>query len=110
MKTRGGRSKTILKQAVRGLIPDRLIDRKKQGFGVPVYEWLFGRLGEAVRDTLSGFCRRTDFFDPQEVERIIASGDGPRIWCLFNLALWWQTFIAGESCDFATTDRHREAA
>src|SRR5207245_2763711 len=39
LKTRGGVLKYILKKAVRGLIPDELVDRRKQGFGVPMYEW-----------------------------------------------------------------------
>src|SRR5207253_2665426 len=45
VKVRNGTLKYILKKAVRGVIPDELIDRPKQGFGVPVYEWLFDRLG-----------------------------------------------------------------
>ena len=39
MKTRDGELKHILKTAVRGVIPDELIDRPKQGFGVPIVEW-----------------------------------------------------------------------
>jgi asparagine synthase (glutamine-hydrolysing) len=38
-KLRGGITKYILKQAVRGLIPDRVIDRPKKGFGVPMGNW-----------------------------------------------------------------------
>jgi asparagine synthase (glutamine-hydrolysing) len=38
-KLRGGITKYILKQAVRGLIPDRVIDRPKKGFGIPVGNW-----------------------------------------------------------------------
>ena len=49
VKTKNGILKYILKKAVRGLIPDELIDRKKQGFGVPVYEWFFDRLGQMAR-------------------------------------------------------------
>lgn len=39
-KLRNGETKYLLKRAVRGLIPDELIDRKKKGFGVPVGAWL----------------------------------------------------------------------
>lgn len=46
VKTKGGTLKYILNKAVRGIIPDELIDRKKQGFCVPIYEWFFDRLGE----------------------------------------------------------------
>lgn len=49
VKTRGGVMKTLLKQAVRGVIPDRIIDRPKQGFGVPVHEWMQGRLAPSCR-------------------------------------------------------------
>src|ERR1700728_3274473 len=61
--TRGKESKHILKKAVRGLIPDEIIDRRKQGFGVPIYEWFFAQFGEFARRELSDFCDRTDFLD-----------------------------------------------
>jgi asparagine synthase (glutamine-hydrolysing) len=38
-KLRGGVTKYILKEAVRGLIPDRVIDRSKKGFGIPIGNW-----------------------------------------------------------------------
>jgi asparagine synthase (glutamine-hydrolysing) len=38
-KLRGGITKYILKEAVRGLIPDRVIDRPKKGFGIPIGRW-----------------------------------------------------------------------
>src|SRR2546429_9396629 len=58
VKVRNGTLKYILKKAVRGVIPDELIDRPKQGFGVPVYEWLFDRLGGAAPRALRGGSRR----------------------------------------------------
>ena len=50
VKLRHGSLKHILKEAVRGVIPDEVIRRRKQGFGVPVRDWLFDRLGERVHD------------------------------------------------------------
>jgi asparagine synthase (glutamine-hydrolysing) len=94
LKTKNGTLKYMLKKAVRGLIPDELIDRKKQGFGVPVYEWFFDKLGVRTRVELAEFCRQTDFLDPAQVNRTIDSGDGPAVWYLLNLALWWKEFIA----------------
>lgn len=38
-RLRGGRTKFLLKQAARGLLPDDIIDRRKKGFGVPVGAW-----------------------------------------------------------------------
>ena len=46
-KLGSGGTKYLLKKAVRGLLPDDdLIDRKKQGFNVPLPEWFNGVLGE----------------------------------------------------------------
>lgn len=92
-KVRHGSLKYILKKSVRGLIPDELIDRKKQGFGVPVYEWFGDRLGEFTRRELRRFCDETDFFDPAEVERVI-NHDHKRSWYLLNFALWWRQYIS----------------
>jgi len=39
LRLRGGTGKYLLKQAARGLVPDRIIERRKKGFGVPVGAW-----------------------------------------------------------------------
>jgi len=96
MKTKNGTLKYILKKSVRGLIPDRLIDRKKQGFGVPVHDWLFDKLGDRTRRELDQFCDGTDFLDRNEVRKILDRRSGGSSWYLLNLAMWWKHFIAGE--------------
>jgi asparagine synthase (glutamine-hydrolysing) len=93
IKTRNGVLKYILKKSVRGLIPDALIDRKKQGFGVPVQEWFANRLGDFTRHELDSFCRDTDFLDPTEVTRVLEN-DRKRAWYLLNFALWWKQYIS----------------
>jgi len=93
MKTRQGVLKYILKKAVRGVIPDEIIDRKKQGFGVPVYEWFFDRLGNEIRKELDEFCSKTDYFDRDEVFRLIEEGKTAQVWYLLNFALWWKEYI-----------------
>jgi asparagine synthase (glutamine-hydrolysing) len=93
IKTRNGQLKYILKKAVRGLIPDELIDRKKQGFGVPVHEWFFDRLGSRVRRDLESFCQETDFLDAEAVRGLLAQGHAEKAWYLYNFALWWNQWI-----------------
>ena len=97
VKTKNGTLKYILKKAVRGLVPDELIDRPKQGFGVPVYEWLFEKLGDRARHEVLDFCRRTDYLDTAEVERLFERKPSANIWYLLNLALWWKVHIDGGS-------------
>jgi asparagine synthase (glutamine-hydrolysing) len=94
VKIKHGTLKYILKRAVRGLIPDELIDRKKQGFGVPVYEWFFGQLGRMAQQELNTFCNYTDFLDHAEVRRLMDGSNRPQIWYLLNFALWWKEYIS----------------
>jgi len=94
VKLRNGTLKHILKKSVRGLIPDEIIDREKQGFGVPVYEWCNDRLGERIRRDLGDFCERTDFMDRGAVMDVLGRGLGPKAWFLFNFVLWWNEYVA----------------
>ncbi len=96
VKIKNGTLKYILKKSVRGLIPDELIDRPKQGFGVPVYEWFFDKLGAQTRTVLNDFCNKTDFLDQAEVMKLIDEGQGPQVWYLLNFALWWKEYIGEE--------------
>jgi asparagine synthase (glutamine-hydrolysing) len=94
VKTRNGVLKYILKRAVRGLVPDAILHRPKQGFGIPAHDWFMGRLGTRIRDELNGFCSQTDFLDRNEVSRILDQGRAAQAWYLFNFALWWRTHVA----------------
>lgn len=93
--TRGKESKHILKRAVRGIIPDEIVDRTKQGFGVPVYEWFFGQFGEFAKRELAAFCKETDFLDHEAVMKHVTTGRGWSAWFLLNFAMWWREFIDG---------------
>ncbi len=95
LKIKGGTLKYILKKAVRGLVPDDIIDRTKQGFAVPIREWLAGSLGSFARRELNNFCADTAFLHWPEVERVLTKGDIRRVWYLLNFALMWKHCIAG---------------
>jgi asparagine synthase (glutamine-hydrolysing) len=95
--TRSNQSKHILKKAVRGLIPEEIIDRRKQGFGVPIHDWFLQESGAFARRELAEFCDQTDFLDRSAVKNLIQSARGRDAWLLLNFALWWKQFIAGES-------------
>lgn len=93
VKTRNGTLKHILKKAVYGLIPEEIIYRQKQGFGVPIYEWFFQKLGDHTKHTLAQFCENTDFLDGSEVQKLVNRTDGPQLWYLLNFALWWKEYM-----------------
>lgn len=85
--------KSLLKQAVRGLIPDEVIDRKKQGFGAPIEDWYHSNLGEDACRTLKEFCTSTDYLNWVEVQKLLKSNQASKTWPLLNLALWYNHYI-----------------
>ena len=92
-KIKGGNLKNILKKSVRNIIPDEIIDRKKQGFAAPVLEWLSSDLGEIIDSEVDYFCLKTDLFDKDQISLLLKEKNSYKSWQLLNLALWWRTFI-----------------
>lgn len=94
-KTENAVSKTVLKKAVRGVIPDELIDRKKQGFGVPVHDWFRGRLGNEMKAETLHFAKETGLLNQKYVSELFDKPEyASQLWYLFNLSLWWKEYIA----------------
>jgi asparagine synthase (glutamine-hydrolysing) len=92
-KVPGLAAKYLLKRAVRGVIPDAIIDRPKQGFGVPVMEWFQQELGTQIRQKLRDFSRTHPYLDAAAVDRLLARPGGALPWYLFNFVLWHETWI-----------------
>jgi asparagine synthase (glutamine-hydrolysing) len=53
LKIKNGETKYLLKQAARRYFPGDMVFRKKEGFLMPITQWLLGDLEGYVRDTLS---------------------------------------------------------
>ncbi len=72
LKVRDGVRKYVLKQAMRGVVPDRILHRKKEGFSIPIKNWLRRELEPMMRDLLSpARMARRGLFEPAEVTRLI---------------------------------------
>lgn len=93
IKTKDGNLKYMLKKAMRGLLPDQVIDRPKGYLGLPIREWVVGQLGDNVRRELNDFCDETDLIDREAALRTVTEGRADEAWSLLNLALWWKTHI-----------------
>jgi len=91
--------KAIFKRAMRGVLPDAVIDRRKQGFGVPLSHWFRGKLGGFVRDLLlSDTCKRRGILQPSYVEKLIRMHEAGReldmqLWTLISFELWCRNFL-----------------
>ncbi len=100
MKLRGLRSKFLLKRALRGIVPDAILNRPKKGFGIPVAQWFRGPLKEQMLSVLSPErIGREGFFEPGAVKRLIDDHlDGRRdnrkqLWTLFAFELWHDGYL-----------------
>jgi asparagine synthase (glutamine-hydrolysing) len=88
------RRKDPLRQLMRGRLPDRLIDRPKRGFGVPLASWLRGPLLPLARDYLDpARIRSAGLFDSDAVQglldRHVAGGNhANELWVLLQFELW----------------------
>lgn len=99
-KLRGRKTKYILKRAVEDYLPPFVTRRRKKGFGVPVAEWLKGKLRPLARDLLSpDRVRRAGVFNPEYVtklqdehERGVAN-HRKLLWTLLMFELWHESFI-----------------
>ncbi len=95
MKLRGLRSKFLLKRALRGLLPETILNRPKKGFGIPVAHWFRGPLKEQMLSVLSPQrIARKGFFDPSGVKQLIDEhlagrrDNRKQLWTLFAFELW----------------------
>jgi asparagine synthase (glutamine-hydrolysing) len=102
MKFREGSGKYVLKQAMRGTLPDDILDRRKQGFGTPMPEWLRGRFGGlAERAVTSSALRERGLLDMDQVVRLFAAHRAGRgdwsyhLWNLYSVSAWYDRWVAG---------------
>jgi asparagine synthase (glutamine-hydrolysing) len=100
LKLRGTEKKVVLRDALRGWIPDVILDRPKMGFGVPIVDWFRGDLKGYMQEVL--LDRSTidrGYFDEGYVRSMLdrhASGaedSAYRIWALLVLELWLREFV-----------------
>jgi asparagine synthase (glutamine-hydrolysing) len=102
-KLRGWRTKAILRDALKDLVPPAVLTRRKMGFPVPVGRWLRGPFWSVVEEFVLGpRALERRLFDPRMLRRL--AGDhrrgledhGDRLWLLVNLEIWQRIFLDGE--------------
>jgi len=99
-KVKNGRRKHVLKEAIRPMLPPRILDRRKQGFGVPLGVWFRGGLTDLFSEVLnSPRARQRGYFEPLFVERLMKehlAGQRDhtlRLWQLLVFELWHQQYL-----------------
>jgi asparagine synthase (glutamine-hydrolysing) len=99
VKLRRLTTKLILREVAKPLLPERILKRPKQGFGLPIDRWMREDLAEMSRDVLlDRTARDRGIFEPAAIEALLERHQrgeprGDQIWALMMLELWYRTFI-----------------
>jgi asparagine synthase (glutamine-hydrolysing) len=99
LRLRDGTTKYLFKQAMRGILPDEIIDRPKHGFAVPLDAWFRGELSDFARDLLlSERCRCRGLFNVPYLEQLLRLNErgrdvGLQLWTVASFELWCQRFL-----------------
>jgi len=88
-----GSPKGILKHAAKDIVPDSILHRRKQGFGLPLDTWIEGILDSIGREAVESMLKDSDLFDPAVMAELLSpSVPAKRRWPLLNLAFWWSQY------------------
>ncbi|MEP6811475.1 MAG: asparagine synthase (glutamine-hydrolyzing) [Actinomycetota bacterium] len=103
LKHADSEGKKLLRRAMRGLLADEILDKRKQGFSPPDESWYRGPTMEQIRGVL--LERRSlerGYFEPVYVRRILDEHGAARrnhrllIWSLLCFEWWNRLFVDGE--------------
>jgi asparagine synthase (glutamine-hydrolysing) len=108
-KIRDGRRKHVLKRALGPLLPEGILNRRKQGFGIPLGNWFRGGLTGLFSDVLDApRTRQRGYFEPAFVSRLLRehlSGQRDhtsRLWQLLVFELWHRQYLDRAAVGSAT--------
>jgi asparagine synthase (glutamine-hydrolysing) len=100
LKLHNFKNKYIFKKAYQGILPNTIINRKKQGFGIPIGQWFRNELKDyAYSVLLDKNAFSIKFFEPGYLRYILEShiegktDNGYKLWTLLMFELWAKEFI-----------------
>jgi len=99
-RLKGLTTKYILKQAVADLLPKKIINRPKKGFGAPIAQWINKELKSSISEKLNlSRIKKQGIFNPQTIEQLVEEhwnrkkDNRMKIWSLFMFQLWYDNYI-----------------
>jgi asparagine synthase (glutamine-hydrolysing) len=93
LKLEGGMGKAVLRHAMRGIVPDDILDtRRKLGFTTPIARWFRDDPQKTLYPVLlSERCRKRGVFDPKALERALERHQSGRFDLSFHIFRWLTT-------------------
>ena len=100
MKLNGKTTKYFMKNALRGILPDQIIDRQKEGFSIPIKNWLKTDLKGLMMEYLSEKrVRESGLFNYDYIKKMMDEHIGNRqnhahrLWSLILFNIWREKFL-----------------
>ncbi len=100
-KVRGSVTKWFFKKAMEGILPDEIIYRRKEGFSIPIKNWLKDELKDLMMEYLSEKrVKEAGFFNYTYIKKLIdehlnaKQNHAHRLWALILFSLWREKFLA----------------
>jgi asparagine synthase (glutamine-hydrolysing) len=99
MKLRGGTTKYVLRESMKGVLPEQILSRSKMGFPVPIGSWFRGPFRPVIDEYVLGErALSRGIFAPDFVRKLVAlhqAGEdhSERLWALLNFELWLRRFF-----------------
>src|SRR5215813_2627494 len=99
MKLHGFTTKYVLRRAMRGVLPEQILNRKKMGFPVPLRNWLSGTFTHLLDEfLLSPRTTERGLFKVDVVNELVSrhrrgEDHTERLWTLLNFEIWMRRFI-----------------
>lgn len=102
LKLKGKTSKYLLKQAMADLLPPQILTRGKEGFSIPIKNWLKEELRDLMMDVLSPERIKKDgFFEANYVSKLTAEhlqnkeNHSHRLWAMMVFGIWQDIYLRG---------------
>lgn len=99
MRVQGRTTKWVLREAMKRILPQEILDRPKVGFRVPVNEWFRGPMRDYLYDHLTGSSSCTSqYYNKEALDNILNDHVNGRqnheklLWCLLNLEIWHREY------------------
>lgn len=98
LKTGKGTTKYAFREAMRGIVPDSILYRKKLGFPVPIRVWLKNELYDYVRDTVresatEPYINKSYVYKLLEDHRSGAADNSRKIWTILIFMIWHRLYV-----------------
>ncbi len=103
LRLKSQRTKHILKQAMQGILPEMILNRGKEGFSIPIKNWMKQELKPMMLEALSpDKVRQAGYFEPAYVDRLIdehlrgKENHSHRLWALMMFQMWYEKYMTSK--------------